>query len=294
MQYRDSDKPVRDIARELGIDALVEISLQRMGDSVRSRAQLIDGRTEEPLWTQSFNDDLRNIVVLEREVTRAIVDEIDLALTPAIEARLAGARPVNPEAYEAYLRGKVYWDRLTPEDAATAVQYFRLALETDPDYALAYVGVVHIWGLVGLGLVPPPEGLPTAGAAAAKAIELDSTLAEAHHMLANIRTWFEWDWAGADTAFRRAIALNQNYPDARAYYSLLLMLTGRPEQGMAQIERAMELDPVKSFFQGIHGGDLTFMGRYDEAIAQLRKSVTMVPAHRQALWRALHLAGMWS
>ncbi len=126
-----------------------------------------------------------------------------------------------------------------------------------------------------------------------KAIELDSTLAEAQLMVANVRTWFEWDWAGAEIAFRRAIALNPNYPEARVYYSLFLISTRRPEEGMVQIERAMELDPHNSFSQGIYGINLMFVGRYDDAIAQLRNTVAMVPPHRSALWHALHQERMF-
>jgi tetratricopeptide (TPR) repeat protein len=122
---------------------------------------------------------------------------------------------------------------------------------------------------------------------------LDSTLAEAQLVLANVRTWWEWDWAGAETAFRQSIALNPNYPEARVYYSLLLTSTGRPEEGMAQIERAVELDPHNSFSQGIYGINLMWVGRYDDAIAQLRNTVTMVPAHRGALSSALHQERMF-
>ena len=294
MQYQNSDKPIRDIARELGIDALIEASLERTGDSLRIRVQLIDGRTEEPLWTRSFDGDLRNIVGLERQVTRAIVDEIQLALTPEAAARLAAARPVNPAAYEAYLRGKVLWDRLTPENVETAVQYFEKALELDPDWALAHVGIVRIWAArVASMQVSNREAIAPMKAAALKAIELDSTLAEAQLMVANVRTWFEWDWAGAEVAFRRAIALNPNYPESRVYYSLFLISTGRPEEGMAQIERAVELDPRNSFSQGIYGINLMFVGRYDDAIAQLRNTVTMVPPHRSSLWHALHQERMF-
>ncbi len=297
MQYQNSDKPIRDIARELGIDALIEASLERTGDSLRIRVQLIDGRTEEPLWTQSFDGDLRNIVGLERQVTRAIVDQIELALTPEAEARLAGARPVNPEAYEAYLKGMFHRDKLSSADLETALQYFELALEKDPNYALAYVGIARVWGSrQQMGFVLPHEAGPRAKTAAQKAIELDSTLAEAHHTLASIKVWSDWDWEGGETAFRRAIQLKPNYPAARAIYSHLLMILGRPDEAMAQIERALELDPLNGLFQGFYGMDLLMARRYDEALAQFQNTLKTAPNNpmlRTGLRDALYALGRY-
>jgi TolB-like protein/Tfp pilus assembly protein PilF len=278
MQYQNSDKPIRDIAGELGIDALIEVSLEHMGDSVRIRVQLIDGRTEEPLWTRSFDDDVRNIAVLEREVTRAIVDEIELTLTPEAEARLAGARPVNPEAYEAYLKGRFHLGQGSLADVEAALRYFELALEKDPNYALAYTGIARAWGSRQvLGLVSPQEARPRMKAAAQKAIELDSTLAEAHHRLASIMTWGEWDWKGGEEAYRRVIELKPNYPAARRGYSFLLMILGRPDEAMVQIERALESDPLNELFQGLYGAQLLLSRRYDEAIAQLQNALKTAP-----------------
>jgi len=297
MQYQNSQKPIRDIARELGVDALIEASLERTGDSLRIRAQLIDGRTEEQLWTQSFDGDLRNIVGLERQVTRAIVDQIQLALTPQAETRLASAPSVDPKAYEAYLKGQVYWDKLTPADLETALQYFELARKIDPNYALAYTGIGAVWvGRQQMGVVPPHEAGPRAKAAVMKALELDSTLAEVHHWLALVRIWSDWDWEGGETAFLRAIALNPNYPYVRAFYADFLMMMKRPEEAMAQIERALELDPFNPMFQTFYGMDLLFVHRYDEAIAQFRNTLRTVPNHVRAhlgLYGAYHQKQMY-
>ena len=297
MQYQNSDKPIRDIARELGIDALIEASLERTGDSLRIRAQLIDGRTEEPLWTQSFDGNLRNIVGLERQVTRAIVDEIGLALTPEAETRLASTRPVNPKAYEAYLKGQFQWSQLSPENLETALQYFELALEIDPNYALAYAGIAQVWGARQVfGLVPPREAMSGGKAAALRALELDSTLAEAQFVLAAVRTWGDWDWKGAETAFRRATALKPNYGQARAYYSDFLTLMRRPEEATVHIERALELDPLNSLFQGLYGLHLMRERRYDDAIVQYRSALRTAPNFRTALgglWHAFHAKRMY-
>ena len=288
MQYQNSDKPVRDIARELGVDALIEGSLERTGDSLRIRVQLIDGRTEEPLWTQSFDGDLRNIVGLERQVTRAIVDEIELALTPEAEARLASARPVDPEVYEAYLKGEFHQGKLTAADLEIAMQYFEQALEKDPDYAQAHMGIASVWlARQQMGFVPPHEAGPRAKAAAQKAIELDSMLAEAHLALAAVKAYVDWDWPGAETSFRRATELKPNYSVARGMYSHLLVILGRPDEAMAQIERAVELDPLDGIIQLWYGLDLIAARRYDEAIAQLQNALKTAP-NNPALHSLLH------
>ena len=172
-----------------------------------------------------------------------------------------------------------------------------LALEKDPNYALAYVGIANVWGgRQQQGLVPASEARPKAKAAATKALELDDTLAEVHHKLAGIRAWTDWDWAGADTAFRRAIEINPNYPDARAYYSHFLFMMRRPEEAMEQIERALELDPFNALFRAIYGMDLMYARRYDDAIAMLRETLRTAPNDWTALSTlrsAYHQKGMY-
>lgn len=298
MRYQDTQMTVREIADELGVGAVIEGSVFWMGDSVGIDARLVDGGTEESLWSHSYGGDVRDVLTLYRDLARAIADEIQLALTPQAAARLAGARPVNPKAYEAYLKGQVYWDKLTPADLETALQYFELARKIDPNYALAYVGIGAVWvGRQQIGLAPSHEALPRAKAAVEKALELDSTLAEVHHWSALIRTWGDWDWEGGETAFLRAIAINPNYPDVRAFYADFLMMMKRPEEAMAQIERALELDPFNPMFQTFYGMDLLFVRRYDEAIAQFRNTLRTVPNHVRAhlgLYHAFHQKQMYA
>jgi len=297
MRYQDTQMTVREIADELGVNVVIEGSVFWTGDSVGIDARLVDGGTEATLWSHSYSGDVRNVLTLYRDLTRAIADEIQVVLTPQAETRLARARPVNPRAYEAYLKGQVYWDKLTPADLETALQYFESARKIDPNYALAYVGIGAVWvGRQQIGLAPSHEALPRAKAAVGKALELDSTLAEVHHWLALIRTWGDWDWEGGETAFLRAIAINPNYPDVRAFYADFLMMMERPEEAMAQIERALELDPFNPMFQTFYGMDLLFVRRYDEAIAQFRNTLRTVPNHVRAhlgLYRAFHQKQMY-
>ena len=296
MRYKGTDKPMSKIGRELNVEGIVEGSVARHGDRVRVTAQLIHAPTDRHLWAESYERDLKDILVLQSEVARTVAEQVQVAVTPEETKRLAATRPVNPEAYEAYLKGRFHSYRQSPEHLEKALEYFELALEKDPNYALAYAGIADtrfaraLWGLV-----PPREALPTSKAAALKAMELDDTLAEAHGVLAGHKYWYEWDWAGAETEFRRAIELDPNYADARVFYSRFLSAMRRPEEAIAEIGRALELDPFSYLFQYVHGLDLLDASRYDDAIAQFRKTLGTEPnfpwAHR-GLWLAFHRKGI--
>ncbi|KKN27287.1 hypothetical protein LCGC14_0866240, partial [marine sediment metagenome] len=298
MQYKGVEKPLPEIVKELKVDAVVEGTVLRVGDSVRIRVQLIEALPEERnLWTQTYDRAMTDVLVMYREMARAIADRIQVKLTPQEEANLASTRQVNPEAYEAYIKGRFHRYKLTQQDLEIALQYFELALEKDPDYALAYVGIAHVWGgRQQQGLVPYSEAAPRAKAALLKALELDDTLPEVHHILAGIRAWVDWDWEGAETAYLRAFQLNPNYPDPRAYYSHFLLIMRRPEEAMAQIERALELDPFNALFRAMYAMDLNFVRRYDDAIAMLRETLRTAPNDWTALSTlrsAYHQKGMY-
>jgi len=285
MQYKGSKKPLPQIAKELNVDAIIEGSVLREGGQVRITAQLIQASTDQHLWAESYQRDLRGVLALQSEIASAIADKVRAAITPTERARLASARTVNPEAYEAYLKGMQHWYKLTPQDLDTALEYFELALKKDPNYAPAYAGVASVWGgRVQMGYTAPSEAGPKDKAAALKAVALDDTLAEAHSSLASVNCFYEWDWAGAEVEFKRAIELNPNYPDARATYSHYLTIMKRPEEAMAQIQRALELDPFNAFFQAFYAIDLHIPGRYDEAIAQFHKALRTSPELPFAHW----------
>jgi TolB-like protein/Tfp pilus assembly protein PilF len=297
MRYKGSEKPLPEIARELNVDAVVEASVLTVGGRVQIRAQLIQAATEQNLWAQSYERDLSNILILQSEMARAIADEIRVKLTGEEETHLASARQVNPEAYKAYLKGQFHWYKLTPPGLEAALQYFQSALEKDPNYALAHTGIAKVWrGRAQMGLVPPSEAALKAKEAALRALELDSTLAEAHRLLAGMRAWVEWDWEGAEPEFRRAIELNPSSPDALASYSSFLNIIGRSEEAIAQIERAIELDPFNPLFLAWYSVDLLFARRYDDAIAQAQNALRTTPNHPVAsfaIQMAYHAKGMY-
>ena len=296
MQFKGTKKPLREIAQALGVDGIIEGSVLRAGDRVRITAQLINAATDTHLWAESYERDMRDVLALQGEVARAVAGEVKAALTPQEKARLASARPVNPEAYDAYLKGLHHWYVLTPADLDTAQRYFELALEKDANYALAYAGVSLVWaGRQQMGFTAPSEAAPKAKAAALKAVALDDAIAEAHYALACVRAWSDWDWAGAEPEFKRAIELNPSFPDARAYYSHYLMIMERPKEALPQMERALELDPFNVLFQTIYAIDLLYLRRYDDAIAQARRALQTTPDFvlaNCALWEAFEAKGM--
>ena len=285
MRYKDTEKPLAQIARELDVEALIEGSVIREGDRVGITAQLIEAATETNLWADRYDRKLTSILALQGEVAQAIAREIQVTLTPGEETLLTRARQVNPEAYEAYLKGQFHFYKLTLADLESALQYFEFAAEKDPDYALAQAGIALAWaGRQQMGWAPPHKAGPKARAAALRAIEMDDTLAEVHYVLAIVRTWTDWDWEGAESSFLQAIELNPNYADVRAYYSHYLMIMQRPDEAMAQMERALELDPFNPLFRALYGIVLHFgVRQHNDAIEQFHNVLRTVPNHPVAL-----------
>ena len=297
MKYKGMEKSLPEIVQELNVDAVVEGTVLRVGDSVRIRVQLIEALPEERnLWAQTYDRDMVDVLVMYKEMARAIADKTRVELTAQEEAILASTRQVNPEAYEAYNKGMFHFYKLTPQDFELARGYFELALEKDPNYALAYVGIGLVWGgHLQQGLMSTSEAGPKAEAASLKALELDDTLAEVHYLLAVRKTWGKWDWEGAEKSFQRAIELNPNYPDARFNYSWYLFYMKRPEEAMVQIERALELDPFNATFRSFYAWDLMYARRFDEAVAHLQETLRTAPTDQMtlsALKSAYHVKGM--
>ncbi len=299
MKYKGEKKPLPEIARELRVDAVVEGTVHKVGGNVRIRVELIAALPEERnLWAQTYDRSVADVLVMYSEMARAIAGKMRVKLAPQEKTRLASARQVNAEAYEAYLKGQFHFYKLTRPDLDSALRYFEFALDKDPNYAQAYAGIASVWvGRQQQGFVPTREAAPRAKAAAAKALELDNTLAEVHYTLAGIRTWTDWNWEGGAAEYRRAIELNPNYPDARAPFSHLLNIMKRPEEGMVQIKRALELDPFNALFRGFYAMDLMYARRYDEAIEQLRETLKTSPNDLIALSTlrsAYHLKHMYT
>jgi TolB-like protein/DNA-binding winged helix-turn-helix (wHTH) protein len=291
MRYKNVDGPVEKVGRELGVDYVLTGSTRREGDRIRISAELIRVRDHTQLWSETYERELASVLAVHSEVARRVASSLALRLLPEANLRL-----VNPEAYEAYLKGLQHWYQLTPSGMDAALQYFESALRHDPQYAPAFVGISLVWvGRAQMGFVPRDQALPPIRTAALKALELDDRMVEAHYALALIKTWYEFDWAGSEYHFKRAIELNPSFPDARAYYSHFLLILRRPGEAVEQMARALELDPFNVLFQSLNAGELTYLKRCDEAIVQAREALAATPNHplgKYALVQALECKGL--
>ena len=293
MQYKGARKPLPQIAQELGVDAVVEGSVQRAGDRVRISAQLIDARADQHLWASSYERDLRDVLALQDDVAQAITNELKIKLTPHGQLRPANSRPVDPEAYEAYLKGRYYSSKRTEKELKKSIEYFQQAIKKDPNYASAYSGMADAYALLGYrGNLPSNEAMSKGKAAALKAVELDDSLAEAHASLAFIAETHEWDWPTAEREYKRALELNPGYAAGRNWYAGYLMYVGRFEEGIAEAKRARDLDPLSLPVNNALAGRLLVAGRYDEALEQVRKTLELdphfAPTHQTLGWAYLH------
>ena len=278
MQYKDTTKPLPEIARELGVDAVVEGSVLVSEQRVRVNVQLIEARTDRSIWSNSYERDLRDILALQSELARAIAREIKIAVTPAEQARLSLTRPVNPEAYQLVLRARSLWNRRTEEDLMKAKELFEQAIETDPTYALAHAGLADAYSmLASYYFVPPSEAYPKAQEAARTALELDENLAEAYTSLAWVKYRYEGDWFGAETDYNWAIGLNPSYAVAHHWYGSLLRDMGRFDEALAELERARELNPFSLSITTSLGYLFYFGRQYDQAILQCQNALQLDP-----------------
>lgn len=280
MQYKGSNKPLPQVARELGVDALIEGSVQREGDQIRITVQLIDGDSDHHLWGKTFDRELRGVLALHSEVARAIAKEISATLTPQEETRLTSARAVNPRAYELYVLGRHHWNQRTLEGHQRATEKFREALELDPGYAPAHAALADTYMLLGeQGGLPLSEARGLAAGEIRQALTLDSSLAEAHISQAVWKLHNEWDWAGSERAFQRALQLNPGSAAGHQQYGRSLGFAGRFDEALRELERARELDPLSPTINTYIGQVYLFARQYDRATEQLRHTLELNPNH---------------
>jgi TolB-like protein/DNA-binding winged helix-turn-helix (wHTH) protein/Flp pilus assembly protein TadD len=281
MAYKDSRKPLSEIARDLNVDGVVEGTVLRAGNRVRITAELVQVSTDRHLWAETYESPVGDILTLQGQVASAIVNEVSVQLTPEDQKRLASSpRTVNAEAYEDYLKGRYYWSKRSEEGINKAIEYFEAATQKDPNYALGYAGLADCYSVVGstiVGTMPAAEASPKAKAAAQKALEIDDSLGEAETSLASVRFNYDWDWPAAASGFQRAIELNPSYATAYQRYSLYLMAMGRARESLEQINLARQLDPLSLSINFSLGWRLYMARHYDQAIEQLRNTLEMDP-----------------
>ncbi|HEU4507732.1 MAG TPA: winged helix-turn-helix domain-containing protein, partial [Pyrinomonadaceae bacterium] len=287
MHYKGTKKPLREIAKEISVDAVVEGTVQRSGDRVVIRAQLIHAATDRHLWVETYERPMRDVLDLQSEIAQAIARQVRIKMTPDEQARLTSRHPVRPKAFDEFLQGRfLYWNRRTGENLTTAISHFQNAIKEDPNFAQAYVGLADCYnaqGAVQVAAMPPVEARSLAEQAATKALELDPGLAEAYSALGSVNL-FNWNWTAAEQYFKRAIELNQNYANAHNFYANFLITRGRIDDAIAASNRARELDPFSLSISAQRGFLLENARRYSEAIEQLQAVIKMDPNHYQAYW----------
>lgn len=291
MQYKGARKNTAQIAQELGVDYLLEGSVRRDGERVRVTAQLIQASDQTHLWAGSFDRELGDVVKLQNEVALAIADKIELTLSHDERARLAEAPAVNPEAHLAYLRALQVWDWRTKQGAERSIAELQRAISLDPNYALAYAGLARVYSLAPItGVLSGEEAMPKAREAASRAIALDDSLAEGHTALAFVKAHYEYDWAGAQREYLRALELNPNDAYAHLFYSnSYLSPLGRHDEAIGEMKKAIELDPFSSPVQSFLGRTYLWARRYDDALAQGQKCNQMFPEFAVNHERLAHL-----
>jgi len=288
MRYKRSQTPIPEIAKELNVDAIVEGSIERSGDRVRISAQLIQADTDQHLWAEAYDRDLHDVLRVQEDIAMSIARGIQVQLTPQEQALLSKARPVDPEAYELYLKGRYFWNKRTQVSNERAISLFRQAIDKDPSYPSAYSGLADCYILFAIsfdvGSLSPNEAIPPAKAAAEKAIQLDDTLADGHNSLAYTKLLYDWDWAGAEAEFKRALQLNPGYANAHHWYAHLLLASGRQEEALAESRRALSLDQLSPILNVHLGWHYIYTREYNRAEDELRKALELDPNYSLANW----------
>jgi TolB-like protein/DNA-binding winged helix-turn-helix (wHTH) protein/Flp pilus assembly protein TadD len=278
MRYKDTRKGADEIGKELHVDLLVEGSVRRENQRVRISAQLIRASDQIHVWAKSYERDLREILLLQREVAQDIAREINVSVSPAASTQRSTVAALNPDAYEAYIKGRYFWNKRTKEDLQKAIEYFRSAIRDEPTYAAAYDGLADSWIALGwYGYVSPKEAFPHADEAARRALALDDSLAAAHTSLAMVRFNYDWDWSRAERGFQRAIELDSDYPNAHHWYADYLSAIGRHDQAVTESERARRLDPLSPIINAWLGWRHHFARQYGAAVEQYRRTLELDP-----------------
>jgi serine/threonine-protein kinase len=277
MRYKGARKPLSEIARELKVDAIVEGSVLRSNNHVRINARLLRAANETQVWSESYERDLRDVLALQSEIASAIAREVRIKIAPEEGSRLASRREVDPDAYQAYLKGRVAFSRVTPESLMQAAEYFNQAIAKDPGFALAYAGLADTDIQLAGRFLPPREVMPKAKAAIERALKLDESLGEGHSSLAQVKLFYDFDWDGARAEYRRALELNPRNALIHQMDGLFLAAQGKTDESLAEVARSLEFDPVSTSAGCMRVRLLYYARQYDEAIGLYRRVVETDP-----------------
>jgi len=296
MQYKGARKSLREIARELQVDGVVEGTVQRSGERLRISAQLLHAPSDTHLWAESYDRELRDVLALQAELAHAIAGEIRVKLTPRERTQLARTGPVNPEAYEAYLKGRFHWNKRSVEGLKKGGEYFQEAIEKDPSYAPAYAGLADSAGILGWWcFVPPEDGCGRGKAAAIKALAVDDTIAEAHASLGFNLAHYDFDFPAAEKELQRALELNPRYTTAVEWHAMSLIPLGRVDEALSEIMRAVHLEPFSAILTAVAAMMFWLARKYESGADMCRRALELepdFPPARRALATILSQQGM--
>jgi serine/threonine-protein kinase len=274
--FKGKDIDIREIGRKLNVETLLEGSVRKAGNRLRITAQLVNVADGYHLWSERYDREMEDIFAIQEEISLSIVDKLKVKLLKEEKAKLVKRYTDDPEAYSLYLKGRYFWNRRYEGGLQKGIEYFLQAIEKDPLYALAHAGIADCYNQFGLwGFLPPKEAYPKAKVAVAKALEIDDTLAEAYASLGWIKMFYDWDWAEAEKAFKRALELNPNYATVHYYYGLYLGVIGCGIEAISEAKKSVELDPLCLVHNAVLGFELYLRRQFDEAIEQLHKTLEM-------------------
>jgi serine/threonine protein kinase/tetratricopeptide (TPR) repeat protein len=283
--YKGKDTDARTVGQALGVRAVFKGRVMQRGDTLEISAELVNARDDSHVWGQQYDRKLADLIALREEITKEMTTALRMRLTGDDEKRMAKSYTTNPEAYQDYLKGRYWWNKLNEDGLNKGIENFQHAIAKDPTYALAYSGLADCYSsLATSGVIPPKESFPRAKEAAQKALEIDDTLSEAHTSLALIKTAYDWDWSGGEREFQRAIELNPSSVTAHRLYGLALMGMARFDEAIRELKRALELDPLSLLNNHALGLGFLFARQYDQAIEQYRRTLELDPNLIFAHW----------
>jgi TolB-like protein/cytochrome c-type biogenesis protein CcmH/NrfG len=295
LRYRDTIESLPRIAAQLGVAKLIEGSIFRVGNRVRISVQLVDAQQDEHIWSETFEREVKDVMVLQNEVAQAIAEQVEVTILPLEQAQLNSTESINPAAYEAYLKGQFHVERVTPQDFKLAAQYYQQAVDLDPDHALAYAGLAKLCAFQAqMGMIRPQVARERCLPSIEKALELDDSLPDAQLAYAVHITWLWYNWEEGDAAFQRAIELNPSFAEAHMFYSHFLTMMGRIEEGTEQMRLALELDPLNPFVRALHGVQLFMADDLQGSIRVIEDVLASTPGFGFGYWNlvgAYHFLG---
>ena len=276
-RYKGKEADPQQVASQLSVRAILNGRVVQRGDQLTLYLSLVDGRNGNQIWGDHYDRKMTDLISLQSEIARDVSNKLRVKLSGADEQRLTKSYPANTEAYELYLKGRYHVFKMKLPEAQTGISYFQQAIQIDPNYALAYVGLANAYRSFALSGDMPTEFFPKAKAAAQRAVEIDDRLAEAHAVLGFTIFWYDWNWKEAENQFKRALELNPNSADAPWFYATFLSSMGRNSEALNEVKRARELDPLNSIISAGEGQFLIHGARADEALASLQKTIQLEP-----------------